>query len=231
MMLHDFKFAIRQLLKKPGSFLSAVAALALGIGLVTFSLCTINCIFFGRLPFPDADRLVYTTIPGSDFRAFNEQQTTFEGLSAFTTASVNFKGVAAPSRQRICFIGANFLDLLRVTPALGRGFLPGDAKPGAEPAALIGFDLWQREYHGEPAALGSTIRLDGESRTIVGIMPKGFKFPITEDLWVPMNLEASQPSGWGFGFGRLKSSVSAAEAQRELNLIAARLAKTTQEKT
>ena len=211
-------------MKKPGSFLSAVAALTLGIGLVTFSLCAINCAFFGKLPFPGADRVVYTTIPGSAFREFNEQQTTFEGLSVFATVSVNLRAVDAPSHRRVCFIGASFLELVRAKPALGRGFLPGDDKPGAEPVALVGYDLWQREFHGDPAAVGSSIRLDGQPRTIVGIMPKGFKFPINDELWVPAAPGTDQMSGWGFGFGRLKPAATIAEARRELNLIAARVA-------
>jgi len=201
-----------------------VAALTLGIGLVTFSLCAINCAFFGRLPFPGADRVVYTTLTESAFREFNEQQTAFEGLSAFGTASVNFKAVDAPSRRRACFIGANFLELVRAQPIVGRGFLPGDDKPGAEPVALVGYDLWQREFHGDPAAVGSLIRLDGQPRTIVGVMPKGFKFPINDELWVPAEPGTDQMSGWGFGFGRLKPTATIAEARRELNIIAARVA-------
>jgi len=228
-LIQDLRFGLRFWRKKPGSFLSAIAALTLGIGLVTFSLCAIDCIFFGKLPFPNADRVVYTTIPGSAFRSFNEQQTSFEGLSAFTTASVNFKAVDAPSRRRVCFIGANFLDLIRAKPALGRGFLPGEDKPGADPAALIGYNLWQREYHGDPAAIGSTIRLDGQPRTIVGIMPQRFKFPIDDELWVPMDPEAHQATQWGLSFGRLKPSVSVADARTELNLIAARLAQPEKE--
>src|SRR6185503_8569589 len=123
--------------------LSAVAALTLGIGLVTFSLSAINCVFFGKLPFPDADRLVYATIPKPDLRTFQEQQTTFEGLSAFGSGSANFKAIDVPSRRRVCFIDVKFLDVVRATPLSGRGFLPGEGKPGAEPVALIGYDLWQ----------------------------------------------------------------------------------------
>ena len=222
--VQDFRFGVRLWMKMPGSFLSAVAALTLGIGLVTFSLCAINCVFFGKLPFPDADRLVYVTIPEPAYRAFHEQQSTFDGLSAFSSGSANFKAVDAPSRRRVCFIGANFLDVVRATPLFGRGFLAGEDKTGADPVALIGYDLWQREFHGSPAAIGSIIRLDGQPRTVVGIMPEGFKFPIDDELWVPA--EPGTAPGWGFGFGRLKTSVTIADARTELNLIAARLSET-----
>ncbi|HXP63220.1 MAG TPA: ADOP family duplicated permease [Dongiaceae bacterium] len=220
----DLLFGFRLWKKRPGSFVLAVTALTLGIGLVTFSLSVLNCVFFGRLPFPGADRLVYTSIPQPDFRDFQEQQTTFDGLCAFSSGTENFKAVNAPSRRRVCAIGANFLELARATPLLGRGFLPGEDHPGAEPVALIGYDLWQQEFRGSTAAVGAVIRLDGRPWTIVGVMPEGFKFPINDNLWLPAEPGSAGMSGWGFVFGRLKPSVSVADARRELNLIAARRA-------
>ncbi len=222
-LFQDIRFGFRVWKRRPGSFFSAVLAFTLGIGLVTFSLCAINSVFFARLPFPDADRIVYATPLDSAFREFSEQQTSFEGLCAFGTGSANFKAMDAPSRQRVCFIGANFLELLRVKPLHGRGFLPGEEKPGAEPVALIGYDLWQQEFHSDPAAVGSVIRLDGNARTVVGIMPPGFKFPINDNLWVPAEPGSVRMTGWGFGFGRLKPSATIAAARTELNLISARL--------
>jgi putative ABC transport system permease protein len=220
--ISDLRFGLRLWAKRPGSFLSAVVALTLGIGLVTFSLCAINCVFFGKLPFHNPDDLVYTTIPNWAFRDFEEHQTTFEGLSAFSTTSANFKAADAPSRRRTCLTAPNFLDVVGVQPLFGRAFLPNDSKPGAEPVALLGYDLWQREFHGDCAALGSVIKLDGQPRTIVGIMPKGFRFPIDDELWLPADPVTMQ--GWGFTFGRLKPSVSISQARAELNTIAARLA-------
>src|SRR5215469_10320571 len=92
----DLWFGFRLWKKQPGSFILAVAALTLGIGLVTFSLSVINCVFFGKLPFPDPNRLVYTSIPREAFDDFREQQTSFDGLSTFSSVTVNFKGLNAP---------------------------------------------------------------------------------------------------------------------------------------
>jgi predicted permease len=222
--IQDVRFGFRLWRKQPGSFLLAVMALTLGIGLVTFSFCAINCVFFGKLPFPNADRLVCTSIREPVLREFQDEQTTFEGLAAFGSGSANFKAIDAASHRSVCYITANFLDLVRVTPLFGRGFLPNEGKPGADPVALIGYGLWQQEFHGSPAALGSIIRLNGQARTIVGIMPEGFKFPICDELWVPAEPGTAQMSGWGFVFGRLKPHVSMADARTELNLIAMRLA-------
>jgi predicted permease len=219
----DLWFSFRLLRKRPWSFLSAVAALTLGIGLVTFSLCAMNCVFFGKLPFPDYHRLVYATIPELDLREFQEQQSTFEALSAFRSGSANFKAIDAPSRRRACFISANFLTVLRAAPVLGRGFLPTEDQLGSDQVALLGYDLWEQEFHGSPAAIGSIIHLDGQPRTVIGIMPKGFKFPIDDEIWIPSRPGSSQSSGWGYVFGRLKTTATAADARTELNLIAARL--------
>src|SRR5690348_11032202 len=217
----DLWFGLRLCKKHPGSFAIALAALTLGIGLATFSLCTLNCVFFGKLPFPQPDRVVYATIPPALFRELHEQQRSFLALSAFSTDSANFKAVQAPTRRPVCFIGANFLDVVQVAPALGRAFLPEEGRPGAEPVVLIGHDLWQREFGGSPAALGAVVRLDGQARTVVGIMPAGFRFPIDDEIWVPT--EPGAMSGWGFAFGRLKPSISAAAARAELEALSARL--------
>jgi len=218
--IRDLRFALRLWRKQPLMFLSGVAALTLGIGLVTFSLCAIDCIFFGKLPFPDSDRIVYTTIHAPDLRSFQERQSTFEALSVFRSSSVNFKAIDAPVRRDICSVSPNFLEVVHVTPLFGRAFLPGEGRPGSEPVALIGYDLWQREFHGNASAIGAVCRLDGQPRTIVGIMPEGFKFPIADEIWIPMDESAATMPGWGFVFGRLKTSATVAEARAELNLIA-----------
>ena len=179
---------------------------------------------FRKVAAADSDRLVYTTIPEPDIREYQEQQNCFEGLSAFGSGSANFKAINTPSRRPVVFISANFLDVVHATPLMGRGFLPNEGRPGAEPVAMIGYDLWQEEFHGRSSAIGSVIRLDGQARTIVGIMPAGFKFPINDELWVPAEAGTAQMSGWGFVFGRLKPGISAGEARAQLNIIAARLA-------
>lgn len=219
----DLWFGIRLCRKHPGSFALAVAALTLGIGLATFSLGTLNCVFFGKLPVPEPDRVVYATVPPALFREINEQQKSFLSLSAFSTGSANFKAVHAPTRRPVCFIGANFLDVVQVAPLHGRAFLPGEGKPGAEPVVLIGYDLWQREFGASPAALGAVIRLDGQPRTVVGIMPAGFKFPIDDEIWVPAEPGTGLMSGWGFAFGRLKPSISFKAARAELEVLCASL--------
>src|SRR5512138_766507 len=112
--MNDLRFGMRMLLKQPGSSLAAIIALTLGIGLVTMMFCFFNGTVLQGLPFPDSDRLVYTTIPGDLLREFREQQTTFEHLCSFGSTFENFKARGAPSRRRVCFITPEFLELLRL---------------------------------------------------------------------------------------------------------------------
>ena len=224
----DLRFGLRLWRKQPGLFALALVALTLGIGLVTFSLSAINCVFFSTLPLPDADRLVYTSASLSDFRKISEQQKTFAALSGFGEGSANFRAANAPSRRAVCAIGANLLDVTQAKPLLGRGFLPEEEKPGAKPVALIGYDLWQQEFDGKPAAVGSMIHLDGQPRTVVGVMPQGFKFPINNNLWIPAEPGSALMTGWGFMFGRLRTGATIAEARAELDVIVQRNAASAQ---
>jgi putative ABC transport system permease protein len=109
---------------------------------------------------------------------------------------------------------------LRVAPAIGRGFRPGEDKAGAEPVALISFDLWQEEFQGSPAVLGSTIWIEGKPRTVVGVMPRDFHFPINEWVWVaaPVTPEIAY-TDQGFVFGRLKPGLNFSKAEAELNTL------------
>ena len=221
----DLRFGIRVLIKQPVSLISAIAALTLGIGLVTVIFCMINSIMFRSLPLPEPNRLVSTTVPAWAFQEFSRQQTTFEELASFGDFHANFRAAGAASRREVCFITANFLDAFRARPALGRGFLPSEGTPGAEPVAILSHKLWQEEFQSDPKVLGSTIWIDGQPKTVIGVMPADFRFPINDDLWVasevPWELAYRDT---GFVFGRLKPAVSKAEAQSEVNTIWARVA-------
>src|SRR5262249_42583234 len=143
---------------------------------------------------------------------------------SFGSTIENFKAAGAPSRRRVCFITPEFLELLRVNPILGRGFLSREGSPGSDPVALLGYDVWQEEFQSNPVAAGSTIWLGGQAKTVIGVMPKDFKFPINENIWVASARNADQINrGQGFVFGRLKSSASLEQARAELNTIWTRL--------
>ncbi len=175
-LFQDFSFGFRILIKQPGSLLAALAALTLGIGLVTVMFSAINTLMLRSLPLPDPERLISTTVPAWAVPEFRKQQTTFEGLVSFGDFHANFRSAGAPSRREACFISANFLDIMRAKPLLGRSFRPGEDASGAEAAAILSYKLWQEEFQGNRAVLGSTVWVEGSPKTVVGVMPAEFRF-------------------------------------------------------
>lgn len=243
-MLSELRRAIRGLLRSPGLVVTATATLGLGIAL-TVSMFSIVRGALQDLPFEDSGRLVHLErirldgaatdpwIPPGDFLAWREGQTTFEGVAAFRTGPANLSSPGLPpERRHAAYVTADLFDLLRVEPALGRGLVAGEDRPGAPRVVLLGDRLWRDRFGADPEILGRSLRVNGESATVVGILPEGFRFPLREDLWLPLVLDPVSDrlggrSSRGEGlrvFGRLAPGVSAVRAGREIATLAARLA-------
>src|SRR5262245_24767324 len=224
-------------MKQPGALVASVAALSVGIGLVIFGYCLVQGLFYRLLPFPESERLAYTSIPGAAYREFSEQQTAFDGLAAFSQHGITLKAEGIPAGRWAFFVTANFFEVLGVRPILGRGFLPGEDQPGAAPVAMLSYNFWQQEYQGDPAAVGATVKVNGQPTTIVGVMPRDFTFMIEQGIWVASRQRAGEGydgsdyvSKFGFVFGRLKQSFTPTQARAQLNAIAARLQPPTTDK-
>jgi len=235
----DLRAALRSLMRSPGTAFIAVAALAMGIGFTT----TMFSIVRGgtrSLPFVEPHELVIVTatfprngiddmeIRAFDFLEWSRQQTAFEGLGAFRMLSTNLSGDGERAqRYDATGITPNTLALLGEQPLLGRGLQPGDAQAGAEPVVVLGYDLWTTRFAADPGILGRIIRTDGEQRTVVGVMPPRFGFPISSDLWLPYLPDASAAPREGDymrAFGRLRDGITVDRANAEMATIAARLA-------
>jgi predicted permease len=239
--LTDLRYGFRMLVKHPGLAAIAITALALGLGLTT----TMWSITWGGilrgLPFEEADRILHLErarpshginsygVPLSDFAAWREQQKSFEDLAAFSEGTVNLSGPEGrPERFEGGFVTAATFRLLRVQPLRGRLFTDQDNLPGAAPVAILGWDIWQNRFGGDPAILGKTLRANGATREIVGIMPKGFMFPTNASVWLPREVNPLA-TPWGEGeqlevMGRLKPGATMAGAKEEFAGICARLA-------
>jgi predicted permease len=236
----DLGFAIRMLLKHPGLSAIIVITLALGIGMTTTVFSLVNGVAFKGLPFPEGDRIValgtsdpernirFNNLSVHDFAEWREQQSTLVGLAALSTATVNLAGSEGkPERFTGALVTANLFNILRARPSLGRTFQDGDDLPGAEPVIMLGYDVWQDRFGGSPDVIGRTVRANGETRTIVGVAPEGFKFPDNEQLWAPLTIDPNAyERGEGpsyMGIGRLRDDVSLDEARAEFATIARRL--------
>ena len=236
------KFAFRQLAKSPGFTAIALLTLALGIGVNTTTFTLVNALLF-RLPaFSDPGRLVqiYRTTPQSQFerqapanmRDMIEQSTVFQEVAPYCINEANLAKPGQPAeRVSALNVAGNFFETLGVAPILGRGLTPADDRPGHSDVAVVGESFWREKLGGTASAIGSIIRLDGKSITVVGVMPANcqdlMSFGII-GLWQPLGYGEEQwrirDNAWLSALARLKPGIEVRQVQAELNTVAARLA-------
>jgi len=250
-MLHDFKFALRMLAKSPGTTVVAVLALALGIGANAAIFSGVSAFLFRPLPVPHADQLVrvfeLTDDRGEtdgfsypDFADYREQSQSFDGLVAETMVQA---AISTQDQNDVIWgqvVSGNYFDALQLKPAQGRSFASDeDQTVGAKPVVVISHSLWKRRLGADPNVVGRTIQLNNKTYNIIGVAPERFsgtKFGLVMDFWAPMAMmeELSRDAGilkqrgshWLNVFGRLKPTVTRAQAAAELTNIGERLNQT-----
>ena len=237
-LLQDIRYALRQLTRAPGFTLVAVLTLALGIGANSAVFSAVYSMLFDPLPFVDGNRVVavWEKAPGGNdhnevtpatFRDFRESAKSFEHLVAHAWWPANLTGGNAPERVQGFRVSPDFFAALGIEPAHGRFFAPGEDATTPARVVVISDGLWKRRFGADPAVLGRQIAVNGIDRTIIGILPAGVRYPAAGDLWQPLAMDSA---GWSnrqahylLVSGRLAAGVSAATAQAELGVIAARL--------
>jgi putative ABC transport system permease protein len=236
----DVRFGVRMLVKSPTFTIVAVLALALGIGANSAIFSVVNTILLRPLPYPDPDSLVMVweerakagyprdTPSPANFISWKEQSQTLLGMSAYTNLSVSLTGVGEPERIEGQRVSASLFPLLGVEPHMGRAFLPEEDQPGGNRVAMMSHGLWQRRFGSDPNIVGKALTLNGESRTIVGVMPANFEFPSREiEIWVPIAFPPEEAARRGAHFlqviARTKPGVSVEQAQAEMHTVAAGL--------
>ncbi|HVT18496.1 MAG TPA: ABC transporter permease [Thermoanaerobaculia bacterium] len=236
----EVRLGLRMLGKKPGHTLVAVVALGLGIGLTTAVFSIVYGIMFRGQPFPEFERVLALDrqnpshdlknqpADAHDYLDWCRRQRSFEGLAGYDDGPATVSGDNRPERLDGAVLTANALDLLRVRPILGRGFRPGEDRPGAPPVALLSHRLWQSHYGGDPGIVGKTVRINGQATTVAGVMGPDFRFPSSALLWTPLVIDPGKAErGKGvhfFVFGRLRTGVTADQAAAEMAAIAQALA-------
>ena len=237
----DLRVAFRQLFQHPGFTLVAVLVLGLGIGATTAMFAILYAFLLRPLPYSDQDQLVMiesrSTQSGNDlgvnyldFLDWRKQAQSFADLAFFNlrwNGNVESPG-GVTETLRTTFTTANLFDLLGVEPVAGRSVTRADDEPNAAKVVVVSHRLSMRMFGGNREAVGRQIRLDGGPRTIVGVMPPDFRFPSQTDLWVPMasvfGMNDSRSWRADQAIGRLRPGVTIAQAQKEMALIASRLA-------
>ncbi|MEE8526104.1 MAG: ABC transporter permease [Thermoanaerobaculia bacterium] len=240
-VLRDLRFAFRVLAKRPVYTVAALLALGLGVGANTAIFSVFDAVLLEPVGYPQADRLVriWETNPGKDidssrpspvtFHDFRETAASFQHLTGWWHPDLNLtSGEGEPLRVEAINVTDDFFDTLGVQPALGRGFVDGEDESGQPRIAVVGHELWQRRYGGDPRAVGGAVTLDGLDYTLVGVMPEGFSFPGDTEIWLPLGWNPSQHSRGARFFhvaGRLAEGVSLAAAGAEVDALMTAIAR------
>jgi predicted permease len=236
-LLQDLRYGFRTLKKRPAFTLAVVLVMAAGIGANTAIFSVVDAFLPRPLPYQQAERLVRVqsefaskelSVSYLDYLDWREQGGSFEDLAFFNAswlANVNFNGEteALPG----VLATANLFTVLKVKPFIGRAFEPADDLPGSPEVVILSYDLWQRRYGSDSNVLGQALATDAGSLTVIGVMPRGFKFPSQFDMWVAASRwfdKEHRGVRIDKVIARLKAGVTIEQARADMSLISNRLA-------
>jgi putative ABC transport system permease protein len=243
-LLNDLRYGFRRLRKSPAFTAIALLTLALGIGANTSMFTIVNAVLLKALPIRDPGQIVFVrevprqgtapfgglSISLPNLEDYRQQQHAFDALSAWIAQSVNLTGQEHPDRVIGAFVSANFFSgVFEVAAARGRTFMPGEDQPGSDPVVVISDGAWKNRFGSDPNILGRKLTLNGESFTVVGVLPQSFTFPLGDmDVWLPIhhypNYKIDRANKSQLVIGRIHSGVTQAAAREQLNVIAQRIA-------
>ncbi len=232
---YDVKHAARVLHRSPQASAVAIGILAVAIGSNTAMFSAVNHVLFRPLPFADAARLlrVRDQVTGADGQrhaynmsarhalALRERAAAFDGVVAFAADSMTVTDQGRPERVSVVLESDGDGDTLGVLPVLGRGFSSAERRAGlASGAALVSHAVWQARFGGDQAAIGRTVRLDGRTFTLVGVMPPGYAFPYDAQFWVPVALDPADQAHDFAVVGRVRAGLTVAQARQSVKGLA-----------
>ena len=237
---HLLRYVFRQFRHNPGFFIIAIAALALGIGANTAIFSAVEALLLRPLPYGDPGRLVivwedastigfaHNTPAPANYMDWRAQNQVFTDMAALKYESASLTGDQAPEQVLGGDVTPNFFDVLQVQPYLGRPWTREEDAARSK-SVVISYSLWQRRFGGDSKLIGRNILMNGQSTTVLGVMPREFFFPVRDmEYWVPgyftPEVLAQRDNHFLTVLARMKPRVTVAQAQRDMNIIAARLA-------
>jgi predicted permease len=237
----DLKLGARLLAKSPGLALVGGLGMAVAIALGAGAYATVNTYFYPELPLAEGDRVVAIGKFDKqreyederllhDFLVWRRELRTIVDVGAFRTIQRNIATATGPGEPiTLAEMTASGFRLARVPALRGRTLVEDDERPGAPPVMVLGFDVWQSRFDGDPAVVGRELRIGRDVHTVVGIMPPGFAFPVNHQYWIPLRVASGAAVAPGMGpeldvFGRLAPGVTREAAQAELGALGRRLA-------
>jgi putative ABC transport system permease protein len=240
-LVQDLRFGLRQLRRNLGFTIVAVLALVLGIGVNTAIFRAVNGVLLRPLPYPEPDRLVQIyersarikqlSVSHPNFLDWERVNRSFTEIAAYRGESLNFTGTGQPENIPGAVVTANFFSVLGVKPLQGRTFSPDEDRQGANPVAMVSEGFWKRRFGSDTAVLGSSLVLDGQTFTVVGIVPPDCHLLDPAEIIIPIwqwgRRKLLEMRGVHPGIrvvGRLKPGVSLAQARADMESIAHTLA-------
>ena len=238
----NFKAALRFLRKAPPFSAVVILTLALGIGANSAVFSAIDAVVLRPLPYPHGDELMALdqhNSKGRDANRFvapvrledwNRMNSTFLAISGYYFDDLSETSGSLPERVTQCLVAPRFLEVMGVSPSLGREFASREEHWGGPSVVLISYRYWQRRFHGDPSVLGQKVHVGGYSSSIIGVMPASFRFPNDDvDMWTPSAPDAPfaqrRDSTWFTVVGRLRPGVSVNQATADLAAVQSRLGK------
>jgi putative ABC transport system permease protein len=231
--LHDYRLALRMLLKYPGLTVAGGLALAIAIGLGAAWYDVTNQIFHPVLPLPDSNRIATIEVINlatgreesrltNDVAGWPRDAKTFEVIGGYRTLRRNLAPTGGAAEIAIVAeTTASTFSVARATPTLGRPLVEADEQPGAPTIVVLGYGVWQRQFAGRTDIIGQTVLLGTQPATVVGVMPRGFRFPVNHDAWIPLERASDPPRQSAKNsavllFGRLAPGVTMQQANAEI---------------
>jgi len=242
-LCQDVRYALRTLRKSPGFTAVAVLTLTMGIGANTAMFSVVNTSLLRPMPFPHSSQLVDLWGHSSvfdfpdlgmslpDLDDIRAQKTAFSSIAPYHFCGMTLTGRGAPQRPDCAQVSAEFFPLLGIRPLYGRVFTRAEMQPGQDRKVILSFPLWKNDFGADPRAVGQTVTLDGKPYTIVGILPpqQHLDFATDDQFWTPFAPDdkerAARANHGAWAIARLKPGSTIAQAQAELDAMAARLAK------
>src|SRR5467141_735209 len=243
--MHNFRLALRQLIKNPAFSAGAIVTLALGIGANTAIFSIVNAVLLQPLPYPDANRIMVlneSSGPNQDFSValpdyfdWQRDNKVFEHLACTHKESRNLSGIPGREAERVscASVTRNFFNVIGLPAEIGRTFSEDEDKVGGPPVVVISDRLWQRAFNRDPGAIGRSINLHDQSYTVIGVMPPQMTSPQDTDAWFSLGRRSNNPAWMDrshhpmmFVWGRLKTGVTVDQARTAMKTIAARLEQT-----
>jgi putative ABC transport system permease protein len=235
-LLQDIRFAFRSFGRSPGFTAATIAVLGIGIGSVSLMFSTFNTVVLQPLPLENQEELVWlwignedsptNTVSYLDYADYRDGVSAFESLAAFMTFSPSAVITGGDEAERVIttFISHEFFSVLGVELEAGRAFLPEEELVGESQVAILSRGFWQQRFGGDPTIVGSTVTLNGQPVEVVGVVPTGFGFKNSVDIWLPLQQDAGYAQGRGNNnflvVGRLNDNATLEQAQAQASGVA-----------